>query len=251
MSPVRTCPGRNPSEPSDAPTVFVIDADASVRESLDVLIRSLGCQPIMATSAEEFLAHPRLITPGCLLTELRLPGLTGLELQRLIVERTELPVIFMSKHIDVLSAVKAMKAGAIEVLTKPVAADRLLSVIRSGIEQSRAAVSHLVRLRTFQERYASLSAREREVWGLVVSGRLNKQIAGKLGITEITVKVHRGNMMRKMRAGSFLELVTMAESLVVEGEQMAASMHLAPESPTDTHPLVPSRLPLASGAMAA
>jgi len=177
------------------------------------------------------------------LTELSLPGLTGLELQRLILERTEVPVIFMSEQIDVRSAVQAMKAGAIEVLTKPVAADGLLSAIRHAIERSRAAVDHLVRLRTFQERYASLSAREREVWGLVVSGRLNKQIAAKLGITEITVKVHRGNMMRKMRAGSFLELVTTVETLRRWTGAMAASTHLPSESPSDTDPWVPSLLP--------
>jgi len=213
MSFTRTCARRDRTELAAAPTVFVVDADASVREALYPLIRSAGWQPSMAASAEEFLARPRVLTPSCLLAELRLPGLTGLELQRLIAERPETPIIFMSEHIDVQSAVRAMKAGAVEVLTKPLATDVLLSAIRYAIERSGAAVNRIAQMRKLQQRYASLSAREREVMDLVVSGRLNKQVSDELGITEFTVKAHRGRMMRKMQARSFAELVTMVESL--------------------------------------
>lgn len=199
--------------PRASPTVFVVSDDASVQKSLDLLIRSAGWQPRMAGSAEEFLARPRQMTPGCLLAELRLPVLTGLELQRVIAERTEMPVIFMCEHIDVQAAIQAMKAGAVEVLTKPLVTDLLLLAIRCAIERSRAALDVLARIQVLQERDASLTARERQVMSLVVSGRLNKQVGGELGITEFTVKVHRGRMMRKMRARSLAELVTMVESL--------------------------------------
>jgi FixJ family two-component response regulator len=156
MNCTRRSSGRNPSGFPHAPTVFIVDADASAREALDPLIRSAGWQPSTATSAEEFLARPRVLIPSCLLTELRLPGLTGLELQGLIAERTEIPVIFMSEHIDVQSAIQAMKAGAVEVLTKPIATDVLLSAIRHAIERSSAAVRHLTQIQRLQERYALL-----------------------------------------------------------------------------------------------
>lgn len=240
MNPMRRCAGRNPSAFPNTPAVFVIDADASVREALGSLIRSAGWHAGTAASAEEFLALPRLPTPSCLLTELCLPGLTGLELQRLIADRTEIPIIFMSEHIDVQSAVCAMKAGAVEVLTKPLATDVLLSAIRHAIERSRAAVNYLTQIRLLQERYASLSAREREVMSLVVSGRLNKQVSGALGITEFTVKAHRGRMMRKMRAGSVAELVSMVESLRRWTGAMAASIRLPPDPLTNTSNLVQS-----------
>jgi FixJ family two-component response regulator len=240
MSFTRRCPGRDRSEFSDAPTAFIVDADASVRETLGLLVRSAGWQLCTAASAEEFLARPRVLTPSCLLTELRLPGLTGLELQRLIAERTEMPVIFMSEQIDVQSAIQAMKAGAIEVLIKPLAADVLLSAMRHAIERSRTAVNHLMQIRRLQERYAVLTAREREVMSLVVSGRLNKQVSGELGITEFTVKAHRGRMMRKMQARSFAELVTMVESLRRWTGAMAASIHLPSEPLTDTSSLAQS-----------
>ena len=214
---------------TEAPTVFVIDSDASVREALDLLIRSAGWQSRTAASAEEFLARPRLIGPGCLLTEMNLPGLTGLDLQKLILDRRELPIIFISNWADVHAAVQAMKGGAFELLTKPIAADPLLSVIRCALERSRAALSYLSHIETLQARYESLSAREREVMHLVVSGRLNKQVGGDLGITEYTVKVHRGRAMRKMQATSFAEMVTMVASLRGETVTVGTSFHASPE----------------------
>src|SRR5262245_61092870 len=201
MSLTHRCPGRNPSEFPDAPTVFVVDDDPSVRQALGPLLRSAGYHPRTAASAEEFLARPRPRSPSCLLTELRLPGLTGLELQRLVLGRKELPVIVMSDRIDVQIAVQAMKAGALEVLTKPLVPDVLLNTIRHALERSRAALEHLARIQLLRDRYASLSAREREVMSLLVSGRLNKQVGGDLGIAEYTVKAHRGRLMRKMHAG--------------------------------------------------
>ena len=198
---------------SDLPTVFVVDPDVSARQSLDLLIRSGGWQPRTAASAEEFLERPRVMTSSCLLAELHLPGLTGLELQGLIFERDELPIIFMSEQIDVQVAIRAMKRGAFEVLTKPLVTDVLLSTIRHAIERSRLALNHLAHIQLLQQRYASLSTREREVMALVVSGRLNKQVGSELGICEYTVKVHRGRAMRKMQANSFAELVTMVASL--------------------------------------
>lgn len=237
MSLTRRCPGRNPSECRDNPTVFVVDGDASVVDALDLLIRSAGWQPRTAASAEEFLACPRVLTPSCLLAELHLPGFTGLDLQRLILERPELPIIFMSEHIDVQAAVQAMKGGAFEVLTKPLANDVLKSAIRCALERSRAALNHAARIQMLQERYALLSAREREVMSLVVSGRLNKQVSGDLGITEFTVKVHRGRMMRKMQARSFAQLVTMVESL---RRWTAAVANVPAEPMRDTSTLVQS-----------
>jgi FixJ family two-component response regulator len=189
------------------------------------------------------------LTPGCLLAELRLPGLTGLELQRHIAERTEIPIIFMGEDVGVQSAIGAMKAGAVEVLTKPLATEQLLNAIRHAIERSRAAVNHLAQIRMLQERYALLSAREKEVMGLVVSGRLNKQVSGDLGITEFTVKAHRGRMMRKMRASSFAELVTMGESLRRWTGAMAASIHFPHEPIEHTTTLVQSLRLDTSGVM--
>jgi len=224
----------------DIPIVFVIDDDISVRESLVRLIRVAGWQPSVCASAEEFLARPRQMTPGCLLAELRLPGLTGLNLQRLILDRTEIPIIFISEHIDVQAAVQAMRRGAFEVLTKPLATDLLLTTIRCAIERSRTALNNLAQIRVLQDRYASLSAREKEVMSLVVSGRLNKQVSGDLGITEFTVKAHRGRLMRKMRAGSVAELVTMVESLRRWTTAMAASVGLSDQLLTDNSTLVQS-----------
>ena len=213
MSLTRNCLGLNPSTFSDAPTVFVVDGDAPVRGALDLLIRSAGWQPRTAASAEEFLARPRVMTPSCVLAEVHLPGLTGLDLQRLIVERMAMPIILMSGRIDVQAAVQAMKGGAFEVLTKPLVTDVLLTTIGQAIDRSRAALNQLTQIQGLQARYASLSARERDVMSLVVSGRLNKQVGSDLGISEITVKAHRGKIMRKMQANSFAELVTMVASL--------------------------------------
>jgi len=194
-------------------TVFVVNANPSVREALEGLILSAGWQCQTAASAEEFLAHPRAMTPSCLLVELNLPGVGGLELQRLVADRAELPIIFMSSGADVPATVRAMKAGAFDFLIKPLVNDMLLRAIREALERSRVEIRHLATMRALQARYESLSRREREVMGLVVSGRLNKQVGGELGISEITVKAHRGKLMRKMRASSFAELVNMAASL--------------------------------------
>jgi len=207
-----TRPAGNP-KPPETPVVFVVDGDRSVRDALDVLIRSAGCQPRTAASAEEFLARPRVMSPGCLLVELHLPGLTGLGLQRLVSDRTELPIIFMSEQIDLPATVEAMKGGALEFLTKPLVRDVLLTAIRHAIEHSRASLHQLAQMHVLRERYASLTRREREVMSLVISGRLNKQVGCELGISEITVKAHRARMMRKMQVRTIVELVTMIAGL--------------------------------------
>ena len=208
-----SCSARSPQQSPSAPVVFVVDADESVRNGLGPMIRAAGWEPRMAGSAEEFLAQERVMTSSCLLLELDLPGASGLDLQRLVTDRTDMPVIFMSSRLDIHATVQAMKAGAFEFLTKPVVPEVLLDAIRGALERSEAAMRTLTRIHALQERYESLSRREREVMGLLVRGRLNKQVGGELGISEITVKAHRGRMMRKMHASSFAELVTMAASL--------------------------------------
>jgi FixJ family two-component response regulator len=208
-----TCSGKSLLETVDTPVVFVVDGDASSSEALDTWIRAAGWLPRVAGSAEEFLASPHVVGPCCLLVELDLPGMNGLELQKLVFDRTEMPIIFISSHADIPATVQAMKGGAFEFLTKPCARHVLLDAIGAAIERSHAALRNLSQIQALQRRYESLSRREREVMSLVVSGRLNKQVGGELGISEITVKAHRGKMMRKMKASSFAELVTMAASL--------------------------------------
>ncbi len=208
-----TCPVRNPSTSPEMPIVHIVDNDASVREGLESQIRSAGWQTRTAPSAEDFLACPRTTTPSCLLLELNLPTMSGLELQRLVFDRMEMPIIFMSSRADVRATVQAMKAGALEFLTKPLLGEVLLQAIQHAIERSRAVLRHLAQARALEQRYESLSRREREVMSLVVAGRLNKQVGGELGISEITVKAHRGKMMRKMDAGSLAELVSMVGRL--------------------------------------
>jgi FixJ family two-component response regulator len=194
-------------------TVFVVDDDISVRESLELLIRTAGWRPETFASAQQFLSHPRLHVPCCLVLDLALPGLSGLELQKQLVERTDMPIIFITGYGDVPKSVQAMKAGAVEFLTKPFNDDVLLDAIRGAIERSRDALRRESELGRLRDCYASLTQREREVMALVVSGLLNKQVGGELGISEITVKAHRGQVMRKMKADSLPELVTMASAL--------------------------------------
>ena len=200
---------------SDAtPIVFVDDDDVSVRESLELLILSAGWQPETFESAQEFLSCPRALVPSCLVLDVNLPGLNGLELQeRVALDRSDMPIIFITGYGDVPTTVQAMKAGAIEFLTKPYRDDVLLSAIRQALDRSRNALDHEAGLRELRDRYGFLSRREREVMALVVSGLLNKQVGGELGISEITVKAHRGRVMQKMGAKSFADLVTMAARL--------------------------------------
>jgi FixJ family two-component response regulator len=191
-----------------------------VRESLELLIQYAGWQPEIFASAQEFLARPRALVPSCLVLDVSLPGLNGLDLQKQIaVDRIEMPIIFITGHGDVPMTVQAMKAGAVEFLTKPFSDEVLLSAIRQAIDRSRSALEEEAGTRVLRDCYASLSRREREVMSLIVSGLLNKQVGGELGISEITVKAHRGRVMEKMKADSFADLVN-----------MAARLHLAPAS---------------------
>jgi len=202
------------SMPPTKPIVFVVDDDISVRESLELLIASAGWQPEIFASAQEFLHRPRSPVPNCLVLDLSLPGLNGLELQRRIAaERTDMPIIFITGHGDVPSSVQAMKAGATEFLTKPFSDDALLSAIRQALERSRDALDGEAEMQSLRKRYDSLTVRERQVMALVVSGLLNKQVGGELGISEITVKAHRGKVMQKMKADSLPALVKMAAQL--------------------------------------
>jgi FixJ family two-component response regulator len=200
--------------PHATPIVFVVDDDVSVRESLELLIRSAGWQPEIFASAREFLACPRVFAPSCLVLDVTLPDLNGLDLQtRVAADRTDIPIIFITGYGDVPMTVRAMKAGAVEFLTKPFNDDELLNAMRHAIERSQAALDNEAEMQELRDHYASLSRREREVMALVVSGLLNKQVGGELGISEITVKAHRGNAMRKMGARSLADLVTMAARL--------------------------------------
>src|SRR6202163_4289626 len=177
------------------PIVFVVDDDVSVRESLEALIRCAGWQPKTFASAQEFLSRPRVLAPSCLVLDVTLPDLNGLDLQkRVAVDRTDMPIIFITGYGDVPMTVQAMKAGAVEFLTKPFADDVLLSAIRNAIERSKTALGHEAEIQALRDRYESLTRREREVMALVASGLLNKQVGGELGISEITVKAHRGQV---------------------------------------------------------
>ena len=196
------------------PIVFVVDDDVSVRESLEELIRSEGWQPETFASAQEFLARPRISAPSCLVLDVTLPDLNGLDLQkRIAADRIAMPIIFITGYGDVPMSVKAMKGGAVEFLMKPFGDDVLLDAIRQAIARSHAALDQETENGLLRQRHASLSRREQEVMALVVCGLLNKRIGFELGITETTVKAHRGRVMRKMAARSLAELVTMSAKL--------------------------------------
>jgi FixJ family two-component response regulator len=206
------------------PIVFVVDDDVSVRESLESLIRCEGWQPETFASAQEFLACPRAPVPSCLVLDVSLPGLNGLDLQkRVAVERTDMPIMFITGYGDVPMTVQAMKAGAVEFLTKPFKDDVLLAAIRAALERSRVALGLEAEMRVLRDRYESLSHRERQVMALVVSGLLNKQVGGELSISEITVKAHRGKVMQKMKADSLADLVKMATRLRPPPEAITAA----------------------------
>jgi FixJ family two-component response regulator len=196
--------------------VYIVDDDLSVRESLESMIRHSGFRAEVFSSARAFLSRPRAEGPSCLILDVTLPDLNGLELQQYIaVEQTSMPIIFITGHGDVPMSVRAMKAGAFEFLTKPLQDDVLLSSIRNAIARSHNALGKDAALQSLRDRYSSLTKREREVMGLVVSGLMNKQIGGSLGTSEITVKAHRGKVMRKMQAESLADLVRMAQRLAV------------------------------------
>jgi FixJ family two-component response regulator len=204
------------------PIVFVVDDDVWIRESLQTLLEDEGWQPETFPSAQEFLDRPRPTTPSCLVLDVSLPGLNGLDLQkRVAVERTDMPIIFITGHGDIPMSVGAMKAGAVEFLTKPFSDEVLLTAIRQALERSRLALTQEAEVQELRDRYASLTPRERDVMALVVSGLLNKQVAGELGITESTVKAHRGQVMQKMKANSVADLVKTTARL----NQTAAPKH--------------------------
>ena len=199
---------------SATPIVFVVNEDVSVRDTLELLIEASGWQPETFASAQEFLDRPRPSVPSCLVLDVTLPDACGLDLQRRVaVDRPDMPIIFVTGHGDVRMSVQAMKAGAMEFLMKPFNDDVLLDAIRDGLERSRRALELDARMKALRDSYAALTQRERQVMLLVVSGLLNKQVAGQLAISEITVKAHRGQVMRKMKAESLPALVNMASRL--------------------------------------
>ena len=210
-----SAPDRSKSSPNPgAPIVFIVDDDISVRESLELLIRSQAWQAETFESAKEFLDRPRALVPSCLVLDVSLPGLNGLELQkRVAIERSEMPIIFITGHGNVPMSVEAMKAGAVEFLTKPFSKDVLLTAIRNALDRSRTTLSDMAEMEDLRGRYESLTPREREVMTLVISGLLNKQVGGELGICENTVKYHRAQALQKMKANSLADLVRMAARL--------------------------------------
>ncbi len=210
--------------PRSTPVVFVVDDDISIRESLESLITRAGWRAKIFPSAREFLVSPRLNAPSCLVLDVNLPDLDGLQLQEKIGrKRKDMPIIFITGHGDIPMTVKAMKAGAAEFLTKPLIPDTLLKSLRSALDRSRLCLEEQASLQILRDRHQSLSRREREVMALVVRGRLNKQVGAELGISEITVKKHRGQAMRKMHAQSLPHLVRIAESLSLETSEESAA----------------------------
>ena len=210
-----------PARDSDA-VIAVVDDDPSVREGLQSLIRSAGWRAETFASAQEFLARPNIDAPGCLILDLQLPGLSGLDLQRRMAEvDLEIPIVFLTGHGNIPASVQAMKAGAVEFLTKPFDEQDLLRAIQEAVERDQRARQQRAAMRELQLRYTSLTPREREVMLHVISGLLNKQIAAELKTSEFTVKIHRGRVMRKMRADSLADLVRMAESLGIRSRQQS------------------------------
>jgi FixJ family two-component response regulator len=218
-----TSPPLSPPTSPATPIVFVVDDDVSVRESLELLIRSAGWQPKISASAEEFLVRSRVLTPSCLVLDVNLPDINGLDLQNLILERVELPIIFITGRDDIPMTVQAMKAGAVEFLRKPLVGEVLLSAIRHALTLSETSLRHEEQRGVLLNRFTSLSKREREIMEFVVSGQLNKQAAVELGISEVTVKAHRGRMMRKMKAASLADLIKMALELSMASEREGPS----------------------------
>ena len=209
------------------PVIAIVDDDPSVRRGLQRLIRSAGWKAETFASAQEFLARPRAALPSCLILDLQMPGLSGLDLQKRITEvELGVPIVFLTGHGDIPASVQAMKAGAVEFLTKPVDEQELLHAIQQAVERDRRTRLQRVAMSGLRERYKSLTAREREVMQCVISGMLNKQIAAELNITEDTVKFHRGHIMRKMRADSLADLVRMAGDLGIRSDKSSAQAQI-------------------------
>ncbi len=207
-----------PTAPTSKPTIIIIDDDQGIREAISRLVRSVGFQPKLMASVDEFLQSGRPDGPSCLVLDVRLPGQSGLDLQRELAERhVQLPIVFITGHGDIPMSVQAMKGGAIEFLTKPFRDQDLLDAIQIGLTRDRARLDVESLTAEMRKRFETLTVREREVMAGVVAGRLNKQIAGDLGISEVTVKVHRGQLMRKMRASSVPDLARMADKLKLAG----------------------------------
>jgi len=215
---VRTSAAGHSATTHLTPVVFVVDDDVSVRESLELLIGTAGWRAETFASAKDFLSRPRATVPCCLVLDVRIPGLNGLDLQQQLAARTDMPIIFITGYGDVPMTVRAMKAGAVEFLTKPFNDTVLLDAIRHAIDRSSAAQRQRSELSALRSCYDALTPRERDVMTLVVSGLLNKQVGGELGISEITVKAHRGQVMRKMKADSLADLVRMAGRLSLRAQ---------------------------------